>query len=252
MNEQEFMTQIYRVFHPSLPRLGPGDSRSTLRALELIPREIRRPDRCILDLGCGNGTQTVCLAGELPGEIFAVDTHQPFLDRLMIRAKEAGCSERIHPLCMDMAAIDPENGRFDLIWCESAIYNMGFERGLRHCRTLLDGGYLALSEMNWLGEERPQACRDFFDRLHLPVSDIAENLEIITKTGFETLGHFVLPESSWWDEFYTPLSLRLEELQHSFPDDEDLKEVIGNIVEEIELFRQYSGIYGYVFYVLKN
>lgn len=251
MNEQDFLTQIYRVFHPSLPRLGPGDHRSTLRALDWIPREIRGSERRSLDLGCGNGAQTISLARELQGEILAVDTHQPFLDELTKRATAAGCAGQIRTLCADMASIGPEQGPFDLIWCESAIYNMGFERGLGHCRELLNGGWLALSDMNWLGAERPQACREFFDRLHLPVSDIPGSLEIIRRAGFEPIGHFVLPESSWWDDFYHPLSRRLAELRQAFPGDEGLMEVTAGILEEIELYRRHFGAYGYVFYVMK-
>lgn len=69
MNEQEMLIQIHKIFHPSLPRLGPGDDESTRRALEMIPADIKRPDRHILDLGCGNGAQTLCLARLLAGRL---------------------------------------------------------------------------------------------------------------------------------------------------------------------------------------
>lgn len=251
MTEQEMLTQIYKLFHPSLLRLGPGDDQSTRQALNLIPQDIRRPGRRILDLGCGNGAQTICLARELRGEILAVDTHQPFLDELTKRAAAAGCGERVRILCADMASIRPEQGPFDLIWCEGAIYNIGFEKGLRHCRTLLDGGYFALTDLNWLGSERPEACREFFERVQLPVLDIDGNLDIIRTVGFETIGHFALPASSWWNDFYNPLAKRLQELRRTQAGDAALMEVVAGTEAEIEVYRRHSAAYGYVFYVMK-
>ena len=252
MNEQELMTQIYKVFHPSLPRLGPGLDACTLQALRLVPPEWRQADRHLLDLGCGNGAQTICLAGQFPGRIRAVDTHQPFLDRLRERALAAGCKDRIETLCADMATICPEQGPFDLIWCEGAIYNMGFERGVRHCRHLLGEGYLALTDLNWLGAERPLACQAFFEREGLPVLAIDDNLRIIRSCGFEVVGHFALPASAWWTEFYHPLSQRLEDLRQTAGADQGLMEMVGIIEEEIAVFRDHPGVYGYVFYVART
>lgn len=251
MNEQDMLTQIYRVFSPSLPRLGPGDDGSTQRALEMIPAEIRRADRHILDLGCGNGAQTLCLARLLAGRITAVDIHQPYLDALAARAQAAGCAGRIRPVCADMAAITLEQGPFDLVWCESAIFIMGFENGLRHCRRLLEKGFLALTELNWLGKERPQECLDFFARENLPVLEIGGSLELIKAAGFRPLGHFVLPESSWWTDYYAPLARRLVELREAFPGDLPLLEMVGLLEEEIDVFRRHARAYGYVFYVMQ-
>ena len=251
MDEQEKLTQIYRIFDPSLPRLGPGDDGSTGRALEMIPGEIRQSDRHVLDLGCGNGAQTLCLARLLEGRITAVDTHRPFIETLGARARAAGCADRIRPLCADMAAITPEQGPFDLIWCEGAIYNMGFENGLRHCRRLLTKGYLTLSDLGWLGEERPQACLDLFASAGASVLGIGDYQALIREAGFELLWHFVLPESSWWTNFYIPLARHLGELRATFPGDLPLQEMIGLVENEIEVFRRYSQAYGYVFYVMQ-
>ncbi len=251
MNEQEMLTQIYKIFHPSLSRLGPGDDESTRRALEMIPDKIRQTDRHILDLGCGNGAQTLCLARFLAGTITAVDNHRPFIDALTARALAAGYADRIRPRCADMAAITPQEGPFDLIWCEGAIYNMGFEKGLRHCRRLLAKGFLALTDLNWLGSERPQECLDFFARENLPVLGIGENLAIIEAVGFKTLGHFVLPASSWWSDYYLPLGRRLAELRQTQAGDLQLQEMIGIVEAEIDVFRRYSQVYGYVFYVMQ-
>jgi hypothetical protein len=66
---------FYEIFDPSLPRLGPGSPASTRRAFnKLFPDGAPRPRR-ILDMGCGNGTQTLELARLTGGHILAVDNH---------------------------------------------------------------------------------------------------------------------------------------------------------------------------------
>ena len=51
----------------------------------------------------------------------------------------------------------------DMIWCEGAIYNIGFERGLKEWRKYLKpGGYIAVSESSWFTDERPAEINDFW------------------------------------------------------------------------------------------
>jgi len=72
------MRTINDFFHPSLPRLAPGDSLNTRQALELLyGPELNQTDEGfrVLDIGCGNGSQTLCLAAELGCSVMAVDNH---------------------------------------------------------------------------------------------------------------------------------------------------------------------------------
>lgn len=82
MNSQEQMEFFYTIFDASLPRLGPGDDSATLKALRMLfgERPQGRTLSCntgmnILDLGCGNGAQTLVLARNTEGIITAVDNH---------------------------------------------------------------------------------------------------------------------------------------------------------------------------------
>ena len=88
MDSNDQMKYFFRIFTPSLPRLGPGDNRLTLEALQRLRSANPFNDSGrirILDIGCGNGTQTIQLAKKLDCTILAVDNHQPFLDELMRR-----------------------------------------------------------------------------------------------------------------------------------------------------------------------
>ena len=64
-------------------------------------------DRSVLDIGCGNGAQTLQLAKRLNGDILAVDNHPPFLDELQRRAKTAGLAASSQDAGRDSAGLGP-------------------------------------------------------------------------------------------------------------------------------------------------
>jgi len=85
--------------------------------------------------------QTVELAKLSDGQITAVDSHQPFLDELRVAAEKAAVSSQINAVKGDMFDLKYPSGSFDVVWCEGAIFIIGFEKGLREWRPLLvDGG----------------------------------------------------------------------------------------------------------------
>jgi cyclopropane fatty-acyl-phospholipid synthase-like methyltransferase len=97
MDMQEQMDFIHEIFSPSLPRLGAGDDASTQKALAMLLETGSRAGNAsrsrklkVLDIGCGNGTQTIRLAKEISGTVLAVDNHPPYLDELRRRAAAAG------------------------------------------------------------------------------------------------------------------------------------------------------------------
>src|SRR5512143_1497178 len=129
------MNSVFFEIHSGLPREGPGDEASTLRALRLIRDLPAAPE--ILDVGCGPGAQTLVLAGATKGFVTAVDNHAPFLDELRGRASRAGLAERVRAVEASMFELPFEDAAFDLIWSEGAIYQMGFDHGLRSWRRFL-------------------------------------------------------------------------------------------------------------------
>lgn len=244
---------FYEIFDPSLPRLGAGNEAATIKALQMLRSAKPRHTTRILDLGCGNGGQTVTLAQHTEGSILAVDNHQPFLDELQRRAEAAGVSGRIQVSLRDMRSLEKSDGPFDLIWSEGALFVLGFREGLTACHSLLaPGGGLAVSEVAWLRSDPPDDCRRFWANAYPAITSVAAHAATIEACGYEIVGHFTLPESAWWDHYYHPLEERLRALRQRHAADAEKLSMVESIQMEIDLYRQYSAFYGYVFYVMRR
>lgn len=258
---QEQVELFYEIFYPGLPRLGPGDSDSTQRALRTVLGVVkvtgeaagRSFPETVLDIGCGNGPQTIRLALDLDCTIVALDNHRPYLDELERKAEEMGVAEKIQTRLGDMNELRPDREHYDLIWSEGALFVMGFRAGVERCFGMLTpGGCLAASELCWLRKDAPRECREFFDSEYPAMSDVSENLSFIEDCGFEILDHFTLPESAWRDNYYLPLAERLDELEAGYPEDPARIEIIDRIRLEIETYGRYSTYYGYEFFVARR
>jgi SAM-dependent methyltransferase len=240
--------EVFFAIHRDLPREAPGSDEATLQAFAMLPNLPVGPQ--ILDIGCGPGAQTVALAQVSGGMVTAVDNHQPFLDDLTRRATQAGVAERIRPRNASMFDLDFA-APFDLIWSEGAIYIIGFEQGLRQWRSLLKpGGFVAVTELSWLRPDPPAEAVAFWREGYPGMTTIEENLAHLRAAGYRALGHFVLPESAWWDNYYHPMAARITALREQYQGNAAAQPILDLEYAEIELYRRYSSWYGYVFYVM--
>jgi SAM-dependent methyltransferase len=233
-------------FFDRLPRKGPGSKASTLRALEFL--KPLPPEPQVVDFGCGGGASTLPLA-EAGCRVSAVDIHQPFLDEVMTAARAVGLSDRITTHVADMGEPPFPNESFDLIWAEAAIYNIGFDEGLKRWRPLLrPGGKIAVSEVTWLSDDSPQEIVDFWHREYPAITTIAENEEHLRNAGFELIDSFPLPMQDWAD-YYEPEQIELDRFRAEHADDPTAQAVMDALQEEIDVWRRHGEHYGYVFYL---
>ena len=156
--------QLLIDLHKNAKRQGPGGDAETKLALDLTLLD-RRASLNVADIGCGTGASTFLLAKLLDKAHFtAVDFLPEFLEVLEEKAKALGASERITTLACSMDDLPFTNEEFDLIWSEGAIYNMGFEKGVKNWyRFLKPGGVLVVSEITWITETRPVEIQNYWE-----------------------------------------------------------------------------------------
>lgn len=242
---------LFFEIHKDLPREGPGDSTSTRKAFALIKNLPTTPR--ILDIACGPGMQTIDFAQLSSGKVIALDNHAPFLKTLQSQTQNHGLAERIALINASMFDLPFTQNSFDIIWSEGAIYIIGFENGLKNWKKLLkSGGFLAVTELSWLKNNPPREAYSYWTKEYPGIHGIGENLQIICAAGYSLVGYFVLPVSSWWINYYTPIEKRLSVLHAQYEGEIEAHKILDDARDEIEMFRKFSEWYGYVFYVMQS
>jgi SAM-dependent methyltransferase len=244
-------TALFFELFSGLPRQGPGDAASTLNALARVAGV--GPATRVLDIGCGTGMQTRVLAGNSPARFVAIDNHQPYIEELNREAAALGLGDRIEARVADMRHLDFPDASFDLVWCESAIYVVGFDTALRAWRRVLTRrGHMAVSEVCWTRRDPPGECAAFWEEMYPSIRGVSELLETIAACGYETIGHFMLPPAAWWDNYYGPLERNLDAFERRYLPDADAHDLVRHVRREIEMWRAYSNFFGYAFFVMRT
>ena len=240
----DYFLEIYG----SLPRAGPGSDELTRRAFKMLPQLPKSPR--ILDVGCGPGRQTVELLRNTSGTVVALDFLPEMIERVNTEADKAGISDRLETTVQDMKAMTFPASSFDVIWSEGAIYNLGFEIGLRTFRELVKpGGYVVVSEPVWLKQNPPSEVVEFW-REYPEVDSVGAKLDVIKRCGYEALGHFVFPANAWTDQYYDPMEDLIAEKTIEWEGIGDAEAVLSEARKEVSLFRQYSDCFSYAFFVM--
>ncbi len=245
------MDLIYEVFNAGLPRQGPGDNDSTIKAFSYLKDLPLEPH--ILDVGCGNGVQTLELAKLARAKIVALDNHQPYLDELEKNAKVLNLIDRITVMNLSMFDMSFNAKSFDAIWSEGAAYIYGFDKALEDWQFCLkDTGYLVFSELCWFKENVPREVHNYFTSEYPAMKNVEENETTIKSKGLDVISHFTIPESSWWDNYYLPLEKNINDTRKKYQNDEKILELLEMFRIEIEMFRNYSQYYGYEFFIMRK
>lgn len=240
--------RIFLELHSTNHHEGPGNFAATQRAFSLLKDLPEKPQ--ILDIGCGPGRQTMDLSRLTEeGLIIALDAHPPYVDRLEREVINQDETERIFPVVGNMSNLPFEKQSMDLIWSEGAVYNIGFEVGLREWKSLLRRkGYIVISELCWLKSNPPAELKEFWKEEYPNMQFSDYNLRVLQDIGYKYIDHFVIPESAWW-AYYKPLQKRIRQLRKKYQDNRDAKFILDLEQKEINLYRKYSEFYGYVFYI---
>ena len=241
---------FYRIFD-DMPRLAPGTFSATLKAFSKV--RIPKSNASVLDIGCGTGMQTIALAKKISGKIIALDNHQPFLDTIKSKVRSENLRSQVEYHCQDMNAMEFENNSFDLVWAEGSIYIMGFKAGLEKVHALLKpSGYAVFSEMNWFANNSPDKIVEFFNSEYPEMLSVEKNIELIKSSNFELIEYFTLDKEAHWLPYYKPLEQRLKMFRKSHSGDPSAMNIINDLQYEIDMYKKYSGYYGYCFYVMNK
>jgi SAM-dependent methyltransferase len=249
--DDERLLELLVELHDGLPRLGPGNTESTLKALALCEHLPSEPE--ILDVGCGTGAQTLVLAANTDGRVTATDLIPTFLARLDKNLVHEGLEERVAIREADMAELPFSDASFDLIWSEGAIYIMGFDEGLVQWRPLVKpGGYVVVSEASWFKPDPPTELEEFWAENYPAMRSVEDNLAATRDLGWKPVGNFHLPVEAWTEDYYGPLGKRLPGFRQAFAGDPDAQAVADMTDCEMSILSRYSDFYGYEFYVLRR
>ncbi|MCS0635990.1 bifunctional class I SAM-dependent methyltransferase/N-acetyltransferase [Streptomyces sp. LP05-1] len=240
------VTEAFIALHHGLPRQGPGSDATTRRLLEAAGPLPERPR--VLDAGCGPGRSTLLLAEETGAHVTAVDLHQPFLDGLAAEAARRGLGDRVTVLNRSMDQLPFPDHSFDVIWAEGSVYTVGFDVALRAWHRLLaPGGVLVVTEIEWTVPEPAGPVRAYWDAAY-PLRTHAANTDAAQAAGYRLRAHRPLPESDWWDEYYTPLAQRIAEADQHQP---GRPEALAALRAEITMRREHGSDYDYAAYLLQ-
>ncbi len=189
-------------------------SKYTIEAFQKLPK-LENPR--ILDIGCGSGVPTMELAKLSDGEILGIDIDQDHLDKLSRKIEQEGLTNRVKAIKCSLLDIKFPDNSFDIIWAEGSITTLGVEKSLRGWNRLLKPkGFLVIHD----------EIKHFFEKRH-----------IIASCGYKLIEHFSLPEEAWWEEYYSPLEIKIKELYKKYSNDPDALEVLNIHQNEIDMVK---------------
>jgi len=158
----------------------------TRRAYRLLP-PIKRP--WILDIGCGQGQQTVELARLSLGKVVGIDIDDTALSTMRQRIIQTSMGDRVKVTHASLFDNGFDDNSFDVLWEEGVFHLLDASDTLTECRRLLKpDGYLVMHEtITW------------FESIQKRFSEF----------GFRHMGQHMLPKHFWWTDYGAPLEERI-------------------------------------------
>jgi ubiquinone/menaquinone biosynthesis C-methylase UbiE len=114
--------------------------------------------------------------------ITGVDMFEKFITIFNQNSAKHKFGERVKGVRGDMEKLSFADQELDLIWSEGAIYNIGFEKGLREwSRFLKSGGYISVSEATWFTTERPAEINNYWIDAYPQIDTISNKVSIMER-----------------------------------------------------------------------
>lgn len=148
-----------------------------------------------LEVGCGTGLVTTCLASKL-GSITAVDTSAGMLDVLRTKMQALAISN-IVPMQADLTGPHSIEGKFDLIFSSMTFHHIGdYKAILGTLHSLLSpGGWIAIADL----DAEDGSFHDPQTHIEHRGFDRAELIAVLQRLGFSTLKDstaFAIPKNN--------------------------------------------------------
>ncbi|KZN30521.1 hypothetical protein N480_06070 [Pseudoalteromonas luteoviolacea S2607] len=244
MNEHDkYMADFMRVFQ-GLARWGPGSEEDTLKALQHVPKPVRK----ILEIGCGKGQATRVLAQNCQAHITAIDNEQSALDAVSEVFASINKTDWLTTNCISMTDLDYPRAYFDLIWSEGSAYIMGVENALRRWRPLLvKSGTLVFSDLVWQTDTPSGKSITFWQKEYPDMQTLSERLNQIQNIGFKLVSDFPLSTKAA-ENYYEPLRKRVKALNANGLN----VKAYDDIEHEIDICTRYANEFGYHMFVLQK
>ena len=174
----------------------------TRLAYRLLP-SIEHPR--ILDIGCGQGQQTMELARLSGGEVLGIDIDQAALARLRQRIDQTRTGDRIKVIHVSLFENKFDDNSFDVLWEEGVFHLLDVNRCFAECRRLLKpNGYLVMHEtILW------------YERIRKKIPEF----------GLRLMDQHILPKHYWWTNYGSPLEERIRAYREYHGDASDSPEL---------------------------
>ena len=148
---------------------------------------------------------------------------------------------------MDMSDLDFANEEFDVVFAEASIEIIGFKKGLAEWKRLLKpNGYLIVSDVSWIGKPSAES-RKFWKSTYDEVDTIENKISQIQDESYEFIDYIIVPKNDW-KSYHEKLEDNLAKLNG----DTSAKDFVRQLKKEINVYRQNSDDYSYVFYIMRR
>ena len=204
-------------------------SKYTVEAFRKLPK-LEKPR--ILDIGCGSGVPTIELAKLSDGEVIGIDIDQESLDRLSRKIEQEGLTDRVKAIKCSLINIKFPDNSFDIIWAEGSITSLGVEKSLRGWNRIL----------------KPKG----FMVIHDEIKHFFKKSDKVASCGYKMIEHFSLPEEAWWEEYYSPLEIRVKELYKKYSNDPAAIEMLNIHQTEIDIVKASPKSFQSVFCIMQK